>query len=349
MKTEKISLPRNETLTLISTFATMINAGIPILEIVDTLLDEAKGNLKKLLMSVREDLIQGQPLHMAFAKFPLIFDKISVNLIKASEEAGTLHIVLKDLRDQIQKDMEFTDKIKSALLYPLIVLIVFVGVLMVILFFVIPRIGQVFIELGVDLPLPTRILIFMSDSITKNTIPVILIFIIIIASIHFLFKYQKGLVFGFLFNLPIISEIVKAIDLTRLFRSMYLLLNSGVIITSALELAQDVVVRQDVAKSIKLCQETVLSGKRLSEALKERREIFSGTIVKIVEAGERTGTLDKSMNDLAQDLDYKVTRMLTTSTKLIEPIMLVVMSILVGGMMMSIIAPIYGLVGSIGS
>ena len=138
MRTEYIRLSNNDTLTMICTFSTMINAGIPILETVESLLEDAKGNTKKILMSVEEDLVQGKPLHVCFSKFPLVFNKVSVNIIKASEEAGTLNIVLKDLKNQIQKDMEFTDEVKSALMYPFIVLIVFLGVLLVILVVVIP-------------------------------------------------------------------------------------------------------------------------------------------------------------------------------------------------------------------
>lgn len=349
MKTEKTTLPKGETLVLMSTFATMINAGIPILEIVDTLLDEAKGNVKKILASVREDIIQGKPLHASFSRFPFVFNKITVNLIKASEEAGTLHIVLKDIRDQIQKDMEFSDKIKSALMYPLIVLIVFFGVLLIILLVVIPKIAGLFIELDLDLPITTRILIYLSNTILSNTIPALLIAGTISAFFYYIVRFQNRFFLGLFFKLPLISEIVKTIDLARFFRSMHLLLNSGVIITSALELGKDVVVRQDVSDAVTYSQETIMAGRKLSDALKERRKIFSGTIIKIIEAGERTGTLDKSMSDLSEDMDYQATKMLRSSTVLIEPIMLVVMSVLVGGMMISVIAPIYGLVSNIGS
>ena len=348
MKTEYIRLSNNDTLTMIGTFSTMINAGIPILETVDSLLEDAKGNTKKILMSIEEDLIQGKPLHVCFSKFPLVFDKVSVNIIKASEEAGTLNIVLKDLRDQIQKDMEFTDEVKSALMYPFIVLIVFLAVLLVILVVVIPKISTVFLQLRADLPLPTRVLIFASNAILHNSIQLLIILLGIGFGIYFLFRFQRKFILHLLYTLPLVSTIIKGIDLTRFFRSMYLLLNSGVIITSALELAKDVVIRQDIAKSIEYAQESVLTGRRLSEALKERKDIFSGTMIKIVEAGERTGSLDKSMGDISNDMDYQVTRMLKTSITLLEPLMLIFMSILVGGMMISIIAPIYGLVSNIG-
>lgn len=348
MKTEHIKLSSNDTLTMIGTFSTMINAGIPILETVESLLEDAKGNTKKILTSVEEDLIQGKPLHVCFSKFPLVFDKVSVNIIKASEEAGTLNIVLKDLRDQIQKDMEFTDGVKSALMYPFIVLLVFLAVLLVILVVVIPKISTVFLQLNADLPLPTRVLIFASNAILHNLIQLLIALLGIGFSIYFLFRIQRKFVLHLLYTLPLVSTIIKGIDLTRFFRSMYLLLNSGVIITSALQLAKDVVIRQDIAKSIEYAQESVLAGRRLSEALKEKKDIFSGIIIKIVEAGERTGTLDKSMGDISDDMDYQVTKMLKTSVTLLEPIMLIVMSILVGGMMISIIAPIYGLVSNIG-
>ncbi len=348
MKTEYIRLSNNDKLTMIGTFSTMINAGIPILETVGSLLEDAKGNTKKILTSIEEDLIQGKPLHTCFSKFPFVFDKVSVNIIKASEEAGTLNVVLKDLRDQLQKDMEFTDGVKSALMYPFIVLIVFSVVLLILLVVVIPKISEVFIQLHADLPLPTRILIFASNAILHNLIQLLIALLGIGFGIYFLFRFQRKFVLHLLYRLPFVSTIIKGIDLTRFFRSMYLLLNSGVIITSALELAKDVVIRQDIAKSIEYAQENVFTGRRLSEALKERKNIFSGTMIKIVEAGEKTGTLDKSMGDISTYMDYQVARMLKTSTALLEPIMLVFMSVLVGGMMISIIAPIYGLISNIG-
>ncbi len=348
MKTEYLRLSNSDTLTMIGTFSTMINAGIPILETVGSLLEDAKGNTKKILMSIEEDLTQGKPLHVCFSKFPLVFDKVSVNIIKASEEAGTMDVVLKDLRNQIQKDMEFTDGVKSALMYPLIVLLVFFVVLIVILVVVIPKISVVFIQLRAELPLPTRILIFASNTLLHNLIPLLILSFVFGFFIYSLFKFRRKFILHLLYALPLISDIVKGVDLTRFFRSMYLLLNSGVIITSALELAKDVVVRQDIAKSIEYAKENVSTGRRLSEALKERKDIFSGTMIKIVEAGEKTGTLDKSMGDISTYMDYQVTRMLKTATTLLEPIMLIFMSVLVGGMMVSIISPIYGLITNIG-
>lgn len=348
MKTENITLSNNDQLSMISTFSTLINAGIPILETVDSLLEDSKGNMKKILESTREDLVQGKPLHLCFSKFPAVFGKVTINIIKASEEAGTLDVVLKDLKDQVQKDMEFIDKIKGVLMYPLIIFVVFLGVLLLILVVVIPKIAVVFSQLKVDLPLPTKMLIFASNAILHNTLLLLLGFFALGMGIYFTYKMKKGIILRLLYSLPIISTIVKEIDLTRFFRSMYLLLSSGIIITSALELTEDVVMRKDIGKAIAYSQESVLAGRRLSDAFKDKKEIFSGIMIKIIEAGEKTGTLDKSMQDMSDYMDYQVSGMLKSLTGLLEPIMLVMMASLVGGMMMSIIAPIYGLISHVG-
>lgn len=347
MNSKSITIGNNERLGLIGTFSTMINAGIPILETVDSLLEDAKGNDKKILESIRADLVQGTSLSNAFSKFPLVFNKVTVNVVKASEEAGTLDVVLKDLKVQIQKDIEFTDSVKSAITYPIVIFILFLAVLLLILVVVIPKIATVFLSLHVSLPLPTRVLIFASDIVLHYTIPFFGTLIAIFAGIFLLYKKKRQLVLNVIFSFPFISKLVREIDLARFSRSMYLLLTAGITITTALELAKEVVLRTDIAKAISSGQETVLSGKKLSEAFKERRNIFPGVIVKVIEAGERTGTLDKSMEEVSTYMDYQVTSTLKSLIALLEPLMLVTVGVLVGGMMMSIIAPIYGLISQV--
>lgn len=348
MSTKNITISGNERLSLLSTLSTMINAGIPILETIDSIIEDSKGNTKKIVESIRDDLIQGKSLATAFSKYPLVFDKVTVNVIRASEEAGTLDVVLKDLKTQLQKDMIFMDNVKSAVTYPIIILILFLVVLLIILVVVIPKIATVFISLRVKLPLPTQILIFMSNVIIYYTIPLVIGLIIIVGGLVFLFRFKKSTILSFIFSLPLISNLIKEIDLVRFSRGMYLLLNSGITITSALILAQEIVIRKDIGKAILNAQETVLSGKKLSEAFKDKKNIFPGVIVKIIEAGEKTGTLDKSMEEIAEYMDYQVNSTLKTVISLLEPLMLVFVGLLVGGMMMSIIGPIYGLISQVG-
>src|SRR5258708_23644596 len=179
IKTESVTLSGNDKLTLISNFSTMFSAGIPILETVEALLEDAKGNQKKVLETLRDDLSQGKHVYYSFSRFPKAFDKVTINIIRASEEAGTLDITLKDLKDSIKKDIEFSDKIRSALIYPFFILGVFAAVMLLMLTFVIPRIASVFSRLRVTLPLPTLIMISISNLLLTYTIPVVLVVVLI--------------------------------------------------------------------------------------------------------------------------------------------------------------------------
>ncbi len=327
----------------------MLSAGISLLEVVDSLLEDSKGNQKRILETLREDLTQGNHISTSFEKFPKVFDKITVNLLKASEEAGTLDVTLKDLKETIKKESEFQDKIKGALTYPIFVLIVFLGVLFMILVVVVPKISTVFSRLNVPLPLPTQILIFTSNLVVKQTIFFVPSLILILAALIFMYRTQKSILLNAMLSLPLIKELAKQIDLTRFCRSLFLLLNAGIPISSALGLAEEVVVKREVKMAIGRSKDMVISGKKLSEGLKEAKNVFPSIIIKITEAGEKSGSLDRSMQDAADFLDYQVSSTLRTLTSLLEPLMLVIVGVLVGGMMLAIIAPIYGLVGSIGN
>ena len=345
---QKIAISNRDKLNLLSNFSTMISAGIPILETVNSLVEDANGNTKKILEVIQKDIIQGQQLFISFAKFPNVFDKITVNILRASEESGTMDITLKDLKAQIQREIEFNDQIKGALIYPVIIMCVFFAVMLMILTVVIPKISVVFSQLKINLPLPTKILIFLSNLILTETIPVTLGIIIVVTGFYFLYRLKKRLIFNLVFKFPVISTLVKEIDLARFSHCMHLLLTSGITITNALELSQEVVNRQDIADGIAHANEMVLAGKELSDGFKESKEVFTSIMIKIIEAGEKTGTLEMSMQEISNNLDYQVSNSLKTVTALMEPLVLVIVGILVGSIMLSIIAPIYGLIGQIG-
>ncbi|HKZ35638.1 MAG TPA: type II secretion system F family protein [Patescibacteria group bacterium] len=344
-----LTLKTSEKIGLISNLSTMLTAGIPILEIVNSLLEESKGNSKKILEVLKADLSQGNRVHTSFAKFPRVFDKVTTSILNASEEAGTLDTTLKDLKTNIQKEVEFNDKVKSALIYPMFIFGVFIAVLLFILLFVIPKVAEVFGRLRVTLPLPTRILVVLSKSLTGYPLIVLPALALIIVLIVYVMRTKRARVLDLFFSLPLISQIIKQIDLTRFARSLYLLLYSGLPITDSLQLTEDVVIRRKMAKVIKYSREMVLAGKTLSQGLRASKGYVPLIMIKLIEAGEKTGTLDKSMDDISQYFDYQVSGTLKTLTALLEPVMLVIVGLVVGGMMLSIIAPIYGLVSQIGT
>lgn len=348
MKTSRLGLSPKDKVSLVSNLATMLGAGIPILESVDSLLEESKGNYKKVLEQLREDLKAGNHVYASFAKYPNIFNKVTVNLIKASEEAGTLETTLKDIKQNIEEEMEFSDKVKSAMMYPMFILFVFIGVFMTILLFVVPRVSQVFARLNVPLPLPTRVMLATSGFVVSYYPYIILGGIGFGLLCYLLYRQQRDFLYSILFSLPVISGLVKEIDLTRFSRSLSLLLNAGLPIATALELAQDVVVKREVRDVISKSREMVVSGKDFSEGLRKKKGVFPGMMIKLIEVGEKSGTLATSLQDISKSLDYQVSKSLKAATTLLEPIMLVAVGLGVGGMMMAIIAPIYGLIGQVG-
>lgn len=349
MKPSNISISNNEKISMFISLSTMLSAGITIIEAIDSLLEDSKGNMKKILATLKNDLSQGRRIHTSFAQFPQVFDKVTVNVIKASEEAGTLDVTLKQITETMQKDMEFTDKIKGALVYPIFIVIVFFAVLFMILVVVIPKITTVFLQLKLKLPLPTRILIFFSNIVTKQTIPLLAGLLILGGLIYLLFRFQKKLVVQTFYSLPLVSRLVIQIDLVRFTRNLAMLYKSGIIITSSLELCADIVLNKKVREMIQFTQKNVFAGKRFSESLHVYKKIVPSIMIKIIEAGEKSGSLEESLYQVATFLDYEVSRTLKTFTALLEPVMLVFVGIMVGGMMLSIIAPIYGMIGQVGT
>lgn len=348
MQTEKITLSADEKIGFLHNFCTMLTAGIPIMEIVDSLLEDSKGNQKKMMETIKEDLSGGKRLYSSFAKFPNVFDNVTVNIIKAAEEAGTLEITLRDIKNNLMKEIEFSDKIKSALAYPILIIAVFCGIMLMILTFVIPRIATVFSRMRVTLPLPTRIMIAISNIILNYTLPLVICSFLLLILIIITYRNQKKTLFNLLFRLPLISTLVEKIDLTRFTRSMSLLLTSGIPIITALDLTSDVVLKDGITKAILFARDKVLAGGKLSDGLRYSKNVIPTLMIRIIEAGEKSGTLDRSMQEISDYLDYQVTKSLKSFTTLLEPLIMVVVGILIGGMMLSIIAPIYGLISQVG-
>lgn len=348
MKTENISISNSDKMGFLISIGTMLSSGITLVEAVDSILEDAKGNLKIFLTTLKNDIQQGKRIYLSLSKFPNIFDKVTVNLIKAAEEAGTLDSSLKQVKINLQKDTEFSDKVKSALTYPLFICVVFIGVFLMILIFVIPKISKIFLSLKLELPLPTKILIFLSDFIMKSTVPLIVGLVMSAAFIYFLYKTKKRALTQFIFSLPPVSGLIQKIDLTRLTRSLHMLLSSGVNISYALELVEDIVINKHIFDMVAYAKENVASGKSLASAFRKFKKYVPSLITRVIEAGEKSGHLDKSLLETSEYLDYEVSQSLKAFTALLEPIMIVAIGILIGGMMLSIIAPMYGLISQIG-
>jgi type II secretory pathway component PulF len=348
IKTLNISLSNSDKIGLITNLSTMLGAGIPILEVIETLLEDVKGPQRKVLQVLHDDIVQGKHVYESFEKFPNIFNKVTTNILKAAEEAGGLETTLQSIKNQIIKDIEFKDKIMFALLYPSVILCVMGGVMLTVLIVVVPKISTVFQRMNVELPLPTRVMLFVSDLLLKYTIPTMIGLAAIIFLAIFMWKRNKQAIVQPLTALPYISPIIRRIDLTVFARSLASLLGAGIPITTALELTQGVVIKREIAETIGLSRQMILSGKSLSEGLKSHKGIIPVLMIKIIETGEKSGSLDKSLTEIAEYLDYSVSNDLRSATALLEPVLMVFVGLLIGGVMLAIITPIYGLIGSVG-
>lgn len=342
-----LTLGGKERLTFVSNLATMLTAGIPIMDAIDSMLEDAHGNQRRLLEQLRRDLGDGRTVSDSLARAPKAFDPVTINLIRASEQAGTLDTTLKDMVGNIKKELEFNSNIRGALTYPLFVSVVFVGVILLILAFVIPRIAKVFTSLHVPLPITTKILIWASDTLL-NYYPFLIVGAAgLIVLVVVLFQTQRRALANFFLSLPLLRRLGRQIDLARLTRSLGLLLASGIPIVEALELAQHVVVKREVLEVLERARAAVSAGRPLSDGFQGSHHVIPPMMLRMIEAGETSGGLEQAMQELSEYFEEQVAASLKTMTTLMEPVMLVVIGLLVGGMMLSIIAPIYSLIGQV--
>ena len=342
-----VRLHPSEKLEIISNLGAMLVSGIPILESVEALLEGARPRTKKILEALKTDLEAGKTIGDSFSRFPDSFDPITINLIRGGEEAGNLEEILKDLSETVRRDIEFNRKVKGALAYPIFVMVVFVAIMIVILTFVMPRIAQVFSKLKVNIPLPTRILIWLSDFLLGYWPWIIAGFLIFSAALIFVYQTRRRQLMAMLSSLPFVSRLAREIDFVRFSRSMGLLLSSGIPISKSLELSRNVLVRPELIKLLGFVREEVMRGKRLTDSFKSDKGIVPQLLIRVVDAGERSGKLEQSFQQASDYFDNRVSDTIKTLTTLLEPILLVAVGLSVGAIMVSIIAPIYQLIGTI--
>src|SRR5687767_10949144 len=262
-----VVLSSKEKLTLVSDLATMLSAGIPILEAIDILLLESKGNMRKMLLLLESALNDGKPISEALVKAPRVFDPIAINLIRAAEEAGTLEETLKDLTKTIKQQLAFNDRLKASLTYPVFVLGIFGFVLVVILAFVVPRIAKVFGGLRVELPPATQFIIATSNFFLGYWPYILAGFVLLIIAMVWLYRIRKRAFINALLRLPLLDRLGRHIDLSRFTHSMGLLLRAGIPVAEALELSEQTVVKKEMQSILRQTRLGVTSGKSIAEGL----------------------------------------------------------------------------------
>lgn len=347
---KKIRLPALEKINFCRYMATIIKAGLPLLQAVELIAEEStdKG-MKRIITDIHYQLEAGQSLSSSFARYPDIFDEVFLAIIKSGEESGTLEQSFEYLSDQLYGDYEMRQKTKGMLYYPLVIISTMFAVGCLMLVFILPRIAEVFLGMNVKLPFYTRLLFHFSLFIKTH---LYLFFASLVSSIFvifLLFKSKKGkkLLIKLFSLLPFFSHFLEQVDLARFNRLLSTLLNCGVPITDSLKIATGSLSQPKYSKLSQVFEKELTRGVPLSQIFKKAKAGFPPIMIRLVAVGEKTGNLEKLLLNLAIFYENEIDLGLKNFLSLLEPILMLIIGIAVGAMVVSIIAPIYSILGSL--
>lgn len=323
--------------------ATMINAGLSLIDalvILEKQLDDS--SIKQSINEITKDIQSGSSFATALSKHARIFPPSYISMIKAGEASGTLDQVLTRLADNLEKQREFESKVKGAFIYPIIVVIAMLLVSVIVLIFVIPRISVLYTDLKVGLPLPTRILLALSDFLRTFWWALILVPPAAFYGLRFFRKTPEGkiVIDHILLKLPVFGRLNEYTSFTELTRTLGSLVGSGVPILDALRIAGDVAGSAVHQQAIKEASYLVEKGGQLSTAISQQ-ESFPPIIPQMIAVGEETGKLDEVLSKLSHYFEVEVEQQVKNLTAALEPLIMIVLGIGVALLVISIILPIY--------
>ena len=330
-------------------FSVMIDAGLPLVQCLDILgTQEDDKNFAAVILQTRTDVESGQSLADAMRKHPKTFDPLFTNMIAAGEAGGILDTILKRLATYIEKAVKLAGQVKSAMIYPIAVVLIAGGVVGVILWKVIPTFASLFSGLGADLPLPTRIVIGLSDNLVRY-FP----FIFVAAGLGaYSFKQyyatEKGrrVVDGAVLKAPILGNIMRKIAVARFCRTLSTLISSGVPILDGLEITAKTAGNSIVEDAVMVTRKSIERGETISVPLKDTK-VFPSMVTQMIGVGEATGALDTMLAKIADFYEEEVDTAVAGLLTLLEPIMIAVLGIVVGGIVIAMYLPIFDLISKL--
>jgi len=329
--------------------ATLIGAGLPLSQSLHTVLEQTNNKqLQAVVQEIVADVEGGRSLSIAFAKHPTVFDGVFISLVSAGELSGTLDESLQRVALQQEKDAATMSKIKGALTYPIIVLVVIGAVLAFMLFTVVPQVEKLYEDLGKTLPFLTQVMVDAARFLSSFWW---LALIAVGVGVYFILQYLKtesGQHFKDVFKLkaPVFGKMIQKLYMARFTRTGQTLLGTGVSMLDMLKVSSTAVNNSVIAKSIDRAADKVKGGKALSAAL-EPEAIILPFVPQMVKIGEQSGRIDEMLGKVAQVYEDELDEQIKTISTAIEPILMVVLAIVAGGMVGAILLPIYGLVNGI--
>jgi type IV pilus assembly protein PilC len=343
-------VPLSEKMFFTRNLKIMISAGVPLPRAILNLSQQTRSKRFKIILEkISERIVKGEKFSDAISLFPQIFNEFYQNMIKVAEETGRLEDVLEILARQMERENELRSKIKGAMIYPAVIVFALIGVGILMLVFVVPKLAETFKELGVQLPLTTRIVIFLGTFLEKNFLFLFfsLIFLIFLFLQFLRTKIGKRIFDKISLSLPIFSSLVKKSNSASTARSLSSLISAGVSLPRALEITANTLGNVFYKEALFSCAEKVRKGGKLSESLKPYQKIYPLTLISMIEVGEETGETSEVLSKIADFYESEVSDAAKNLTSIIEPVLMLIIGAAVGFFAISMVQPMYSMLGAI--
>lgn len=344
----KISL--TEKMMFTRHLSVMVKSGLPLNQSLQILAQQSKNpKFQNIISQVEQKIRQGQPLSDCLNKYPKIFNNIYVNMVRVGETSGNLDEVLDILSEQMEKDHRLISRIRGAMIYPAVIVVTMIVIGIIMMITIIPKITEIFTELDVDLPFTTQIIIGVSNFLRNH---LILGLIVLIGSILFIRLAMKGKAVKRIFHkiylsLPIFGPLIRKINSARFARTISSLIESGVAVVKALQIVAGTLGNVHFKDSLSKVAEQVQRGEELSKALAGYKNIYPPMIIQMIKVGEETGKLTDILNTLANFYEQEIDNTTKNLSSVIEPIIMIIIGVAVGFFAVSIIQPMYSMMGAI--
>jgi type IV pilus assembly protein PilC len=331
-------------------FSVMIDAGLPLVQCLEILASQQENKtFQKVLSGTRGSVEGGSTLSAAMKQYPKVFDPLYTNMVEAGETGGILDTILQRLSTYIEKNVKLQRAVKSALVYPIGVLSIAAGVIILLLWKVVPVFATLFAGLGVDLPLPTRVVIGLSHFVGS-----IFGFLILVAVVGFVVglkvwygtKQGRMVIDTIILKLPVLGILMRKIAVARFTRTLGTLISSGVPILEGLDITAKTSGNAVIERALTQVRKSLEEGKSLTEPLKES-EVFPGMVTQMIAVGEQTGAMDAMLQKIADFYEEEVDAAVKDLLTALEPIMIVFLGLVVGGVVISMYLPLFSLIGKL--
>jgi general secretion pathway protein F len=334
---------RTELVNTTRQLATLLSAGLPLVSALSGVLEQVKRPaLRKVLSQVRERVKEGMSLAAAFREHPKVFPSVYTAMIHAGETSGTLELVVERLADFGEQQLALQRQVRSTLAYPILMLTVGVGVVVFLMAYVIPKVTQIFVDMKQDLPLPTTVLIGVSELFERYWPALVLVLIIAFLAARYYVKTAAGRrrYHGLLLRLPIVGPIVEKVAIARISRTLGTLLNNGVPLLSAMEIVSNLVNNVILRQAMEEARQEISEGASITTPL-ARGGIFPPVVIQMISVGEQSGNLEGMLFKIADTFDSEVESSVTTLTSLLGPMMILFLAFFVGYVVLAVLLPIF--------